>query len=460
MRWAHTVAQVRAAEADLMAQLPEGALMQRASFGLAAAVGAFLGGQVYGRTILLLVGSGDNGGDALFAGALLARRGASVSALLLSQRVHAAGLAALRAAGGRVVLEPGSPDVVLDAIAGIGGVGPLRAEAAAIIERLGETPMIAVDTPTGVDVDTGQINGAHVRADLTVTFGTYKVCHLVEPAAQACGVIELIDIGLDLPPAQVSSLTSADVANLVPRPGPFAHKYTRGVVGVRAGSSTYPGAAMTCVAGANSGLVGMVRYVGDAPVIGSNPEVVGAGQVQAWVVGSGTSHDAQAHLDAALADAVPLVIDADALKCIHGPVGVPAILTPHAGEMAALMGLTREQVEADQLAIAREAAQRFEAVVMLKGRHTLIAAPDGHVAITTTGNPWLATAGAGDVLAGLTGALLAAGLTPFDAARVGSWVHGAAATLAGEHGPIVASDIARGIPGVVAALGIPAPAAS
>ena len=131
MRWAHTVAQVRAAEADLMAQLPEGALMQRASFGLATAVGAFLGGQVYGRAILLLVGSGDNGGDALFAGALLARRGASVSALVLSQRVHAAGLTALRAAGGRVVLEPGSPDVVLDAIAGIGGVGPLRAEAVA-----------------------------------------------------------------------------------------------------------------------------------------------------------------------------------------------------------------------------------------------------------------------------------------------------------------------------------------
>ncbi len=438
-----------------MARLPEGALMQRAAHGLAYAVLDLLG-TAYGRRVLLLVGSGDNGGDALYAGAVLARRGVAVEAWLLTVRSHEAGLAALRGAGGRQVDRVGRrPDLVVDGIVGIGGRPGLRPEAQQALEALAGIPVVAVDTPSGVDVDTGELDGPHVTAAVTVTFGTHKVAQLVDPAAAAAGVVHLVDIGLDLPPAAVESLQPADVAALLPRPSSDAHKYTRGVVGVRAGSSEYPGAALLSVAGAGCGLAGMVRYVGDDEVASrvreTHPEVVGEGKVQAWVVGSGSGEGAEATLDAALADEVPLVVDADALIHAERAGAVPLVLTPHAGELARMLGTERDLVEAEPLQHAREAAEKYAAVVLLKGRHTLIAAPDGRVRVTTTGTPWLATAGAGDVLGGLIGALLATGLSDFDAASVGSWVHGAAATLASRGGPLTAGDVARAIPDAVVA---------
>lgn len=454
MRSAHTVEQVRAAEDELMARLPDGVLMQRAAAGLAYAVLELLG-TAYGRRVLLLVGPGNNGGDALYAGALLARRGCAVEARLLAATVHEAGLAALRAAGGRTVAgDPATrPDVVVDGIVGIGGHPGLREEAVAALEAVAGVPVVAVDVPSGVDVDTGELDGPHVEAAVTVTFGTHKIAHLVDPASAACGAVQLVDIGLELPDAPLESLQSADVARLLPRPAADAHKYTRGVVGIRAGSADYPGAGLLSVAGAATGLVGMVRYVGDAEVADrvreAHPEVVGDGRVQAWVVGSGGGESTGEELAAALADGVPLVVDAEALRHLDGPVGVPAVLTPHAGELARLLDTDREEVEARQLAHAREAAARFDAVVLLKGRHTLVVTPDGRARVTTTGVPWLATAGAGDVLGGLVGALLAAGLTPYDAASVGSWLHGAAATLASGGGPLVAGQVAHAVPRVV-----------
>jgi hydroxyethylthiazole kinase-like uncharacterized protein yjeF len=451
MRSAHTVEQVRAAEAALMATLPEGALMARAASGLAYAV-LELVGSAYGARVHLLVGSGANGGDALFAGAMLARRGTAVDAQLLSpDQAHEAGLRAFRAAGGRVVDGPGRtrPDVVVDGIVGIGGKGGLRPDAAAAVAALEGVPFVAVDVPSGVDVDTGRVDGPHVDATVTVTFGTHKVAHLVDPAARAMGAVHLVDIGLDLPPAEVTALQAEDVARLLPVPEPTAHKYTRGVVGIRAGSAEYPGAAVLCVAGASAGLAGMVRYVGDAAdlVHASFPEVVvGAGQVQAWVVGSGGGEDAPRALGEVVADGGPVVVDADGLSGVQGVLDVPALLTPHAGELARMLDVDRAAVEADQLGHARTAAQRFGCVVLLKGRHTLVAAPDGRVRVTTVGPPWLATAGAGDVLAGLCGALLAAGLDPFDAGSVGSWLHGSAAALASDHGPLRASTVAAALP--------------
>jgi hydroxyethylthiazole kinase-like uncharacterized protein yjeF len=140
------------------------------------------------------------------------------------------------------------------------------------------------------------------------------------------------------------------------------------------------------------------------------------------------------------------VVDADGLTHVTGPVDVPALLTPHAGELARMLGVEREEVEAEQLRFAREAAEKYDAVVLLKGRHTLVATPTGEVRATTVGPPWLATAGAGDVLAGLCGALMAAGLSPFDAGSVGSWLHGAAAVAAGDDGPVTAPDVARALP--------------
>ncbi len=469
MRSAHTVEQVRAAEEELLALTPGDVLMKRAATGLAYAVADFLP-HTYGARVLLVVGAGNNGGDALYAGAFLARRGARVEAVVLNAAaVHDSALAALRSAGGLVVATPRGPyDVAVDGIVGIGGRGPLREDARAVVGRVGEVPWVAVDVPSGVEVDSGEVSGAHVRADLTVTFGTHKAALLVDPAAQACGAVHLVDIGLELPDPVVCSLQGPDVAARLPCPALDAHKYTRGVVGVRAGSSQYPGAGLLSVAGAATGLVGMVRYVPADPEEGEDqapvealvpavhPEVVlGPGTVQAWVVGSGAGGSAERQLRAALADDVPVVVDADALGVLEscgGVQGRPAVLTPHAGELARMLDRPRDQVEAAQLRSVRDAAARFGCVVMLKSRHTLVAEPGGRVWVTTVGPPWLATAGAGDVLAGLVGALLAGGLEPGDAAAVGSWLHGAAASQVRPRGPIVAGEVARAVPGVVATL--------
>ena len=467
---AHTVEQVRAAEAALMEGVPEGALMQRAAHGLAHAVLDLLRGDappraaaVVGRHVLLLVGSGDNGGDALHAGVVLARRGVRVSAWLLSDHAHEAGLAALVAAGGRVVTAvpaagSGRPDLVLDAVVGIGGRPGLREAAVAALAALDGVPVLAVDTPSGVDVDTGELDGPCVTAGATVTFGTHKVAHLVDPAAEHAGAVHLVDLGLELPPPALEALQPADVAALLPRPARQAQKYGRGVVGVRSGSAQYPGAALLSVGGADVGLTGMVRYVGDDAVAttvrAQHPEVVGPGRVQAWVVGSGGGADAGRHLAEALDDGVPVVVDADALAHLAEQQVTPAVaatlvLTPHAGELAALLDVPRDEVEARPLHHARLAVDRTGSTVLLKGRRTIVAAPDGRVRVNLTGTPWLATAGAGDVLGGLVAALLAAGLTPYDAASVGAWVHGAAATEASAGGPLVAGRVAQAIPAVL-----------
>jgi len=462
-RRAYAVADVRAAEQELMAALPPGVLMQRAAAGLAAACADLLGGSrggVYGARVLVLAGSGDNGGDALYAGARLARRGARVEALLLSpDKVHAEGLAALRAAGGREVAAVSAADLVLDGIVGIGGSGGLRPDAADVwhrVQRLDAT-VVAVDVPSGVGVDDGTVDGEHVDADVTVTFGAYKVGLLAEPAARAAGAVHLVDIGLTdhLPEPSLLALTADDVAESLAdvAPGPGDHKYTRGVVGVAAGSAEFTGAGLLATAGASCGLAGMVRYDGPGEVADlvrvRHPEVVvGAGRVQAWVVGSGGGGDARAVLERARGDGVPLVVDADALQHVPAALDVPALLTPHAGELAGVLGVERAEIEAAPLRFARDAAERLGAVVLLKGNRTVITDGD-RTYVNTTGTPWLGTAGAGDVLAGLCGALLATLHDPLLAGAVGAWLHGAAATLAGAGGPVVAGEVATALPQVL-----------
>jgi ADP-dependent NAD(P)H-hydrate dehydratase / NAD(P)H-hydrate epimerase len=456
MRRAHTVEQVRAAEAELMARLPEGTLMQRAANGLAVAIGNFLG-STYGARVVLLIGSGDNGGDALYAGARLARRGAQVTAVLLSSKAHAAGLAALRTAGGRVGSTDDIPaaDVVVDGIVGIGGRPGLRPDALAAVELAEEhgVPIVAVDTPSGVDVDTGETPEPHVRAALTVTFGTHKICHFIDPAATACGPVHLVDIGLDVPPAPVESLQAADVRALYPVPHGESDKYSRGVLGLMVGSAQYPGAAVIATAGALGGPVGMIRYVGSdavaAEVRAAHPEIVaGDGRVQAWTIGSGMGDDLDVPRIRELLDAEePVVLDADGLKALDDSGDhIDVLATPHAGELARLLGVDRATVEAGRLEHARLAAERFDATILLKGATTVIVSPDGHVRVNTNATPWLATAGAGDVLAGLCGALLAAGLTPLDAASVGAYLHAAAANLASSNAPVTALSVAAALP--------------
>ncbi|MFD5201188.1 NAD(P)H-hydrate dehydratase [Streptomyces sp. NPDC058375] len=473
MRRAYSVETVRAAEAALMQRLPEGALMQRAAAGLAVACGDLLrrNGRVYGARVLLLVGSGDNGGDALYAGARLARRGAGVRALLLApDRAHPGGLAAFRAAGGQVAGGPdglGVLDLVVDGITGIGGRGGLREDATELLHTVtrDRTPVIAVDLPSGVEADTGEVHGEAVRADATVTFGTYKPGLLIDPAAEHAGALRLVDIGLgpDLPePPDLEALQYADVAALLPVPGAESDKYRRGVVGVVAGSERYPGAAVLAVAGALRGGAGAVRYVGPGAdaVIARFPEALvhagppsKAGRVQAWVVGPGLGDGRQA--EAAVADVlaadVPVLVDADGLRLLDAETvrtrTAPTVLTPHAGEAAALLGTAREEVESGRLTAVRELAARYRATVLLKGSTTLIAeARDTPVRVNPTGTAWLATAGSGDVLSGLTGSLLAAGLAPRDAASVGAYLHGLAARHGSDGAPVSAQDVADGIP--------------
>ena len=435
--------------------------MQRAAAGLAAVCAGLLG-RVYGARVTLLVGPGNNGGDALFAGARLAGRGARVGAVLVSGAAHDAGLAALRRAGGTVVDGvPDDVDLVVDGILGIGGRGGLRDRAAGTVADLpAGSWVVAVDVPSGVDASTGEVTGAAVRADVTVTFGALKPGLLVDPGAGHAGVVELVDIGLEMPSVGVEVLQADDVARLLPRRDRTSDKYRRGVVGVAAGSEQYPGAAVLCVGGAVRGGAGMVRYVGPgeptALVRARWPEaVVGEGRVQAWAVGSGGGGDAGRRLGQAAEDGVPLVVDADALTAFaeHRDHAVAALLTPHAGELARLVGADRDDVEARRLHHATSAARELGAVVLLKGSTTVVAAPDGRVRVNPTGTPALATAGSGDVLAGLCGALLAGGLDPLDAGSVGAWLHGLAGRLASAGGrPVRASDVVEALPQAVASL--------
>jgi len=471
MRIAYSVETVRTAERALMARLPDGTLMQRAAAGLAAACADLLG-RVYGSRVVLLVGSGDNGGDALYAGARLARRGAGVAAVLLAgERTHPGGLAALRRAGGTVARPETAEelidraDLVIDGIVGIGGKGGLRPAAAPLAERAARSAaaVVAVDLPSGVEADSGEVLGAAVRADLTVTFGTHKPGLLIDPARAYAGTVRLVDIGLgpELPAEpDLEALQHADVAALLPVPAAESDKYRRGVVGVAAGSARYPGAAVLAVSGALRGGAGAVRYVGPAgaAVIARFPETLvsdqgphRAGRVQAWVVGPGAGDDAGTVAEVLEAD-VPVLLDADGLRLADvGAVRsrtAPTLMTPHAGEAAALLGVAREEVEAARLASVRELAARYRATVLLKGSTTLVAGPDGGpVRVNPTGTPWLATAGSGDVLSGLAGSLLAAGLSARDAGSVAAYLHGLAGRHAAQGAPIGAHDVADHIPG-------------
>ncbi len=495
MRRAYTVAQIRAAEEKAAAALPEGVLMARAAQGLAARCARLLGG-TYGRRVVVLAGSGNNGGDALYAAAELARRGSRVEALLLGERHHARGLAALRAAGGRTRLVGGAArtgalpgqdravadlladaDLVLDGILGIGGRGGLRDAAAALAAAVhaGGGLVVAVDLPSGVEADTGEVPGAAIAADLTVTFGAEKPGLLSGPGAALAGVVEVVDIGLDLPvSSEIEALQDPDVAARLPQLEDESTKYRRGVLGLVAGSDTYPGAAVLATGGALRTGVGMVRYAGPPQAAGlvrsAWPEVIvteaaggdvtGIGRVQAWAVGPGLGigEDARAAVAAVLATDLPVILDADALTVLATDPALvagraaPTILTPHAGELSRLVGTPREELEARPLPAAREAAARLGVLVLLKGSRSVLARPDGRVRVNVTGTPLLATAGSGDVLTGAMGALLAAGLDAFDAGSVAAYLHGRAARMAHAGSPVIAGDVLAALPQAIHAL--------
>lgn len=490
---AHPVESVRSAERPLIeaaaAAGDPDAVMRRAAAGVAHHTAALLRertGGVYGRTVQLLVGAGDNGGDALYAGAMLRARGCRVDAVLLDpDRSHPRGLAALRRAGGRV--HPAEdcsapvPDVAIDGVVGLGGRGPLRRPADRIVEGLAESgvPWVAVDLPSGVDADTGTVHMPHVPATLTVTFGLLRRAHLL--ASPTCGRVEVVDIGLTEPPADsrmIQRPSRAEVGRDWPVPGPHDDKYTQGVVAIRAGSERYPGAAVLCTGAAVAGTSGMVRYVGSGAeaVLAARPEVVchpsvsEAGRAQAWVVGpgAGTGTDAIADIDAVLAQGRPTVLDADALTCVAThPVllraaTAPVLLTPHAGEFDRLTGGWDRDDRAGALRrfVGQLRDRGIDATVLLKGRVTLIDDGDTTFAVDA-GSSWASTAGSGDILSGMAGALLASGMAaggsvawPAAAAVVthGEAARAASARAGGAGAPVGATDLLAAVPGAISAL--------
>jgi ADP-dependent NAD(P)H-hydrate dehydratase / NAD(P)H-hydrate epimerase len=452
MRHYYTADEIREAEAPLLASLPEGGLMRRAAFGLATAIIrelVLLTGGISCRRVCAVVGSGDNGGDALWAATFLRRRSVSTEAVLLNlARTHQAALTAFIRAGGRVVESVATAtDLVIDGVVGISGSGPLRPNAAevfATVDDLG-IPVVAVDIPSGVDVQTGAAEGPHVHATLTVTFGGLKAVHVLGD----CGRVELVDIGLDLPHSGVIGFDASDVAARWPVPGAKDDKYSQGVTGVLAGSATYPGAAVLCTGAAVAATSGMVRYAGSAgpQVLSHWPEVIAApsaaasGRVQAWAVGPGLGTDdtGAAALWFALQTDLPVIVDADGLTILaaHPDLvlgrAAPTVLTPHAGEFARLAGAAPGD---DRVAATRKLADRLGATVLLKGNVTVIAEPGGPVYLNPAGQSWAATAGSGDVLSGIIGALLAAGLPAGEAAAAAAFVHARAANLsAADPGP-------------------------
>jgi ADP-dependent NAD(P)H-hydrate dehydratase / NAD(P)H-hydrate epimerase len=495
MRNAHHVAAVREAESALMANVPEGALMQRAAAGLASVCIGLLPA-VYGSRVVVLVGSGDNGGDALYAGARLAARGAVVTAVAAAARVHEAGATALRDAGGRLVdaADEAAPagrtaaddaiaaaDLVIDGLLGIGGHGGLREPAASLAAaaKRAPGPVVAVDLPSGVDADTGEVVGAAVTADVTVTFGTLKPGLLIDPGASHAGVVEFVDIGLGacLGRPDVAAPQAADIADWLPRPTAESDKYRRGVLGIVAGSDRFTGAAPLAVGGAIRGGAGMVRLVSSEIPVGLVrqrwPEAVittthagqeggaaieQAGRVQAWTAGPGmgTGDASLGLLAAVLATDLPVLVDADGITLLAEhrellPRSAPTLLTPHAGELSRLLRADRTDIEARRLHFVTQASAELGCTVLLKGSTTLIASPEPgrEVLVNPTGTSWLATAGSGDVLSGLAGSLLAQGLDPARAAAAAAYLHGIAARLAADGAPIGSEDIITALPAAI-----------
>lgn len=521
---------IRAAEEPLLAAGTP--LMERAAHQVARRVADVLrarAGAVAGARVVVLVGAGNNGGDGLHAAALLARRGARVTAALLAERAHAGGLAAARAAGVRLVASPGKdrpsavPDVpraaqvavareslaahvVVDALCGIGARGALRGSAARVVREINRgrdgsgTFVVAVDVPSGIGVDDGVVPGPVLAADLVLACGGPVAGLLLPPAARLAPVVEVLDLGVDVPdPGEqvVRRLDDADVRALWPVPHATDDKYARGVVAIVAGSRTYPGAGVLCAGAAVASGAGMVRYVGprraEDLVLAAHPEVVpGDGRAQAWVVGPGLEpddEDAERLVRAALGRAgagseahfaatgvwgsgagatdggvVPVVVDAGALALLPARCAPWVVLTPHAGELARLLTsrgrpVSRSAVEAAPAEHAAEAARLTGATILLKGATTVVVGRGGVLA-QADAPAWLATAGAGDVLAGLLGTLLAgraadAVRDPALVARLAALaalVHGRAAHDANPGGPVSASAVLAQLPRTVARL--------
>lgn len=437
---------------DATAPEPVEVLIGRAGAAVARAAVELLGG-TYGRRVVVLAGPGNNGNDGRDAGRRLGTHGVRVE--VLDARALPAVLP--------------SCDLIIDAAFGTGFRGTFAAPAA------GDTPVLAVDIPSGVSGLTGEVSGTPLVAAATVTFAALKPGLVLFPGAGLTGEVEVVDIGLDVSSARTHVVEASDLRSwLVPAPAD-AHKWQR-AVWLLAGSAGMEGAAALAAAGALRVGAGYVRSSaapgGPGPVEVVHQALPAEGwwlamrsdieRFGALVIGNGLGTDVATATEVrsvVAASHIPTVVDADGLTAlagagdtaaIRGLLGAHVVLTPHDGEFARLAGA---RPGPDRIGAARDLAARLGSVVLLKGGPTVVAHPDGRVLLATSGDARLATAGTGDVLAGMIGALCAQGLEPFLAAAAGADLHGRAAALGWRRG-LVASDVAGLVPAVLDALGV------
>lgn len=474
-----TVAELTAADrASAEAGVSVRVLMERAGTAVAEA----LQRRWPAGEVVVLCGPGNNGGDGFVAARKLAEAGRSVRVVLLGEREALTGAAAEAAADWTGPVEPLSLDavegaaVVVDALFGAGLARPLEGPARETLRRAeAHAPILAVDLPSGLNGDTGAVQGYAPQAALTVTFHRKKPAHLLHPGAVLCGEVQVADIGLPAP-ADGALFENGPAAwgAAYPWPAVDVHKHRRGRLMVVAGGPLQGGAARLAARGGlrvGAGLVTVLCAPEAAPAHAARLDAVMlrafeteleleqlAANADACVIGpaAGLGEATVANVEALAQTGAALVLDADALTVfrdepdeLFSMLDRDDVLTPHAGEFERLFpGLLVEAPE--RISAAREAARRADAVVLLKGPDTVIAAPDGRALINGNGSPWLATAGSGDVLAGFVAGLIAQGMDSFHAAGAAVWLH---AEVARRHGPgLIAEDLPERLPAVLADL--------
>ncbi len=456
--------------------IPGGVLMERASAAMArVALERF----ETPRRAFVACGGGNNGGDGFVIARELHRAGTDDVAVLATKDEYEGdpktNLGILKNLDGVRLVDRAAfegelacADLVVDALLGTGFSGEVREDVANLIEQINatEAPVLAVDVPSGVDGSTGEVAGAAVRADLTVCAHAAKVWCVVSPGADYAGEVAVVDIGI--PPEaenfepRATWTYAASLRGLVPRRAHAAHKYSAGSLLIVAGSAATTGATVMVTRGAQRAGCGIVfvvtaedaaarvdALVTEALVSGAPEDEDGlmtadavehilqtAEKASAIVVGpaAGVGEGGRQLVEGILTGTdLPILLDADAITNLPGPEALagrdgPTVITPHAGELGRLLGTGAKEISAERLNSARRAAGEGGACVLLKGDDTLVV--DGErFSVNSTGTPALATAGTGDVLSGVIGALLSRGMTPFDAARAGAWAHGRAAQM-------------------------------
>ncbi|HYN36565.1 MAG TPA: NAD(P)H-hydrate dehydratase [Actinomycetota bacterium] len=485
-------------KAAIDAGTPASVLMDRAGRAVARAVIQLAGGR-YGRKVAVVCGKGSNGGDGFAAARVLLREGVIVRCLFAGDLSGVTGAAAghlnlLRATGGTIdAFYPSSlegVDVIVDALFGTGFRGAAEGSSAQVIDAMNDAgaPIVAADIPSGVAGATGRTEGPAARASVTVAMAAEKYGTATgEGAAHASRVI-VADIGIPIENASAFMTEAQDVASVLPKRKPDSHKRSGGAVAVLAGSASMTGAAVLVAqgavrAGAGYATVGGVSRVVDAvqstlPEVLAQPltgdevlgpsafagfeEVVAKANALALGPGLGRGDHQRELVDLVLGEVEgPVVLDADGLNVLGKHTEslkntkASVVITPHPAELARLLEISVDEVQSDRIGAARRAAVDFDCVVLLKGFRTVVARPDGRVAVNPTGGPELATAGTGDVLTGATAALLAAGLEDFVAAWAAAFVHGKAGELAATYvgaSGVLAGDVAEALPEAIDSL--------